>query len=172
MKSIGSPCRTQGIQAFGLVPGLNRACSWVPIPVHPLSLHLNMIPPPTDSSGLTTTVERKAHFPISSCGFQQPTYTTLDFHLMLTHCLTCLEAQYWSSLFPKAGEASTPSTHGRWGGMEGDPTRIHQLCPGLSILDMQLLPLSHPWAVHTTVQADANLYNCKPIRFSHPLLVA
>lgn len=58
-----------------------------------------MIPPPTDSSGLTT-VERQAHFPISSCGFQQPTYTTLDFHLMLTHCLTCLQPQRLSTKTP------------------------------------------------------------------------
>lgn len=42
-------------------------------------------------------MERQAHFPISSFVFQQPTYTTLDFHLMLTHCLTCLQPQRLST---------------------------------------------------------------------------
>lgn len=45
-------------------------------------------------------MERQVHFPISSFVFQQPTYTTLDFHLMLTHCLICLQSQRLSTKPP------------------------------------------------------------------------
>lgn len=174
MKSIGISVESNALQAFGLVPKLNGARSWVPLLVHPLSLPPNMIPPPTDRGGLAT-MERQAHFPISSFVFLQPTYTTLDFHPMLTHCLTCLQPQRLSTKPPCSLMWEKPAPAAPMAD-EGAPKETQHgsisFAPGCQSPDKQLLPLSHPCAVHTTEQADANLYNCKPIRFSHPLLVA
>lgn len=93
---------------------------------------------------------------------------------MLTHRLTCLQPQRLSTKAPCSLKEEKPAPPAAMAN-EGAPKEIQHgsisFAPGCQSWH-ELLPLSHPRAVHTTAQADADLYNCKPIRFSHPLLVA
>lgn len=121
-----------------------------------------MISPPVGSGG-RTTVEIWGSFSYQLFCIQQPAHTILDFHLMLTHCLSCSQPHRLNtkpSFLPSTSTGQKPAPPAPMadkGDTQRDPTPTWQLHPGCQSLPagrlyvpLQILPLSHPWALHTT----------------------
>lgn len=115
---------------------------------------------------------------MSCFAFPQPTHTILDFHLMLTHWLTCLQPQRLSTK-----PSLLPNVWMRWHSQHpwqtrGHPARLNsdlEAFPRLWISDSQqtLYATAAPAfesALRFTynIQADANLCNCTRVMLSHP----